>query len=131
MSPDDLRQQIELQVVELIKAKLADGSMSEDRAQQLSQIVLSAVKPGMSFEELYKVIATIDDTAPELSPIVLPIVREYEEHVVKNIKTNVSDLIHQGQYDAATKLAKKAINQDVSLVWTGSSTDRQQKTVDT
>lgn len=124
MTPDDLRQQIELKVVELIKAKLADGSMSEDRAQQLSQLVLGAVKPGMSFEELYKVIATIDDTAPELSPIVLPIVREYEENVVNNIKTNVSDLIRQGQYDAATKLAKQAINQDVSLVWTGSSKDR-------
>ncbi len=122
MSPDDLRQQIELQVVELIKAKLADGSMSEDRAQQLSQRVLNGVKPGMSFEELYKVIAKLDDTAPELSPIVLPIVREYEEHVVKNIQTNVSDLIRQGQFDAATKLAKKAINQDISLVWTGSST---------
>lgn len=130
MSPDDLRQQIELQVVELIKAKLADGSMSEDRAQQLSQRVLSAVKPGMSFEELYKVIATIDDTAPELSPIVLPIVREYEEHVVKNIKTNVSDLIAQGQYDAATKLAKKAINQDISLIWTGSSKNQEQRAID-
>ena len=67
MSPDDIRQQIELQVVELIKAKLADGTMTDERSQQLSKIILDILKPGMSFEVLYKEIPKIDDTAPELS----------------------------------------------------------------
>ena len=53
MTPDDLRQQIELKIVELIKEKLSDGSMTEDRAQEISQMVLNQLKPGMNFEELY------------------------------------------------------------------------------
>lgn len=124
MTPDDLRQQVELKVVELIKAKLEDGSMSEERAQQLSRIALETIKPGMSLEELIKAVAKIDDTAPELAPVVLPLMRDYEENVVKKIQSGVSDLIRHGQYDAAAKLAKQAINQDVSLEWTGSSQDR-------
>ena len=120
MSPDDIRQQIELQVVELIKAKLGDGSMTEERAQQASQIVLDTLKPGMSFEDLYRAIGCLDDTVQELAPVVLPVMKQYEEQIVQPIGNNVSELIRQGQYDAATKLAKKAISQDVKLEWTGS-----------
>lgn len=120
MSPDDLRQQIELQVVELIKAKLADGSMTEERAQQASQVVLDSLKPGMSYEELYRSIGKMDDVVQELAPVVLPIMRQYERDIVKPIESNVTELIRQGQYDAAAKLAKKAISQDVKLQWTGS-----------
>ena len=119
MTPDDIRQQIELQVVELIKMKLADGSMTEERAQQASQIVLDTLKPGMTFEELYRAVARLDDTVQELAPVVLPVMRQYEEQIVQPIGKNVSELIRQGQYDAATKLAQRAIKQDVKLEWTG------------
>lgn len=120
MNPDDLRQQIELQVVELIKAKLADGSMTEERAQQASQVVLDSLKPDMSFEELYQAIGRLDDVVQELAPVVVPIMKQYEAQIVQPISTNVSELIRQGQYDAASALAKKAISQDVKLQWTGS-----------
>ncbi len=122
MTPDDLRQQIELAVVELIKARLAVSSITEERAQALSQIVLDTVKPGMSFEALYKAAAKLDDHAPELAPIVLPLMRQYEEAIVSQAQNTVSNLIREGQYDAATKLAQKAINQDIDLVWTGKAT---------
>jgi hypothetical protein len=121
MSPDDIRQQIELQVVELIKKKLADGSMTEERAQQASQIVLDTLKPGMNFEELYRAISKLDDTVQELAPVVLPMMKEYERDIVKPIEKNVKELILQGQYDAATKLAKQAIGQDIKLEYTGSA----------
>ena len=120
MSPDDIRQQIELQVVELIKKKLADGSMTEERAQQASQIVLDTLKPGMSFEELYQAVGKLDDVVQELAPVVLPMMKQYERDIVKPIEKNVRELIMQGQYDAATKLAKQAIGQDIKMQWTGS-----------
>lgn len=119
MTPDDLRQQIELKVVELIKARLEAGTITEERAQALSQIVLDTVKPDMSFEALYKAAAKLDDHAPELAPIVLPLMQEYEKTIVSQVQGTVSNLIHQGQYDAATNLAQKAIAQDIDLVWTG------------
>lgn len=124
MTPDDIRQQIELQVVELVKAKLADGTMTEERAQQASQMVLDTLKPGMSFEELYRAVAHLDDTIQELSPIVAPILKQYEAQIVQPVVKNVSELIRQGQFDAATTLAKKAISQDVKLEWTGSGKPR-------
>ncbi len=121
MTPDDLRQQIELQVVELIKAKLADGTMTEERAQQASQTVLDTLKPGMSFEELYPAAARLDDKVQELAPVIIPLLKQYENEVVQPVQKNVSELIRQGQFDAATKLAKRAIAQDVKLEWTGSA----------
>ena len=121
MTPDDLRQQIELQVVELIKAKLADGTMTEERAQQASQMVLDTLKPGMSFEELYSAVARLDDTVQELAPVIVPMLKQYEEQIVRPIEKNVTELIRQGQFDAATTLAKRAIAQDVKLEWTGSA----------
>ena len=120
MTPDDIRQQIELQVVDLIKKKLEDGSMTEERAQQASQIVLDTLKPGMGYEELYQAVGKLDDTVQELAPVVLPLMEQYERDIVKPIQKNVTDLIMQGQYDAATKLAKQAIGQDIKLEYTGS-----------
>lgn len=120
MTPDDIRQQIELKIVELIKAKLADGTMGEERSQQISQMVLDALRPGMSWSELYRAIPKLDDAAPELSPVILPYLREYEERVAKSAEESVRQLIRQGQYDAAVGLVDRVIKQEVDLVWEGS-----------
>lgn len=120
VSADQIREKIELAVVELIKDKLDDGSMSEERSQAISQMVLNKLKPGMTLEELYKVVPTLDDQFNELSPIVKPLLAEYETQVVSAARDNVSELIRQGQYDAAIKMANNAINQEVKLTYTGS-----------
>lgn len=120
MNPDELRQQVELKVVELLKVRLADGSLTEERAQAISQKVLELLTPGMTWEELYRAIPKLDDAFPELAPVVLPIVREYEERIIKQAEVGVRQLIRQGQYNAASRLAQKAIKQDVNLVWQGS-----------
>lgn len=119
MTPDDIRQQIETNVVELIKNKLDDGTMTDERAQMISQMVLDTLQPGMTFEELYRAIPKMDDAFQELSPIIVPILQEYETNVTQQVKHNVEDLIKQGQFDAAAKLAQRAVDQDVKLTWTG------------
>jgi hypothetical protein len=121
MSPDDVRQQIEQQIVELVQAKLADGTLTEERAQAISKLALDTLRPGMSFDELYKSVSRLDDQYQELAPVVLPIVREYEERIVSQAQKGVSELIKQGQYDAAVKLGQKVISQDVKLEWQGSA----------
>src|SRR4030042_199017 len=121
MEPDDLRQQIELQIVELIKKQLADGTMTEERAQQISQVVLDTIRPGMSLDELYRAIPRLDDTCQELSPVILPFLRQYEENVNKKAMSEIENLIKQGQYDAAAHLGTQVINQEGKLVWQGSS----------
>ncbi len=122
MSPDDIRQQIELKVVELIKARMADASMSEERSQEVSQRVLDLLQPGMSLQELFQAIAKLDDAMPELSPIVIPYLRDYELNVTQKAQEEIRKMIKAGQFDAAARLAEKAIKQDVQLVWEGRST---------
>jgi hypothetical protein len=119
MNPDDIRQQIELQIVELIKDQLARGVMTEERAQQISQRVLDIIRPGMSMEELYRAIPKLDDTCQELSPVILPFLRQYEENVNKKALSEIENMIRQGQYDAAASLGKQVVNQEVKLMWTG------------
>lgn len=117
MSAEELRQTIELKVVELIKTKLNDGTLTEERSQQLSQTVLDLLVPGMSLEELHRAIPKLDDNAPELAPVILPILREYEQNIVQEATPAIRNLIKQGQYGTAANLSHKVINRDVKLVW--------------
>lgn len=121
MSPDDIREQIEADIVDLIKAKVEAEEMTEDRAQALAQLVLDRLKPGMSLEELYKTLPHLDDNFSEISHIVAPYMRDYEDGVAKPAIAQVSKLIQNGHYKEAQELADRVIRQDVKLVWTGSS----------
>jgi hypothetical protein len=121
MTPDEMRQKIELDVVELLKKGITNRSMTEERAQQISQHVLSVLQPGMTYEELYRAVPKLDDSFPELAVVILPILREYELNVNQKAMEGVRELIKQGQYDAAAKLGKQAVNQTIKLVWNGSS----------
>jgi hypothetical protein len=120
MSPDQIREDIELAVVELVKIKLADGTMTEVRAQQISQLVLDTIKPGMNLEELYKAIFTLDNTATELASIVLPYAQKYEENIAQKASDIVASYIKVGKYDAAIKLTNDVVNENVKLEWQGS-----------
>jgi hypothetical protein len=122
MSPDEIREDIELQVVELIKSLLTAGTITEERAAVLSEQTLNVLVPGMTLEELYRAIPKLDDTASELAPVVLPFLRQYEEGITKQAEKNVQELIRQGQYDAAVKLGQQAIDKSVDLVWKGTGT---------
>ncbi len=121
MSPDDIREQVEADIVDFIKAKVEAEEMTEDRAQSLAQLVLDRLKPGMSLEEVYKALPHLDDTFTEISHIIVPYLRDYEEGVTKPAIEQVSSLIKNGHYKEAQELADRVIRQDVKLVWTGSS----------
>ncbi len=121
MSPDDIREQLEATIVDLIKAKVEAEEMTEERAQGLAQMVLDKLKPGMSLEELYRVLPHLDDNFTEISHIIIPYLRDYEEGVTQKAAVEVQQLIHQGQYKEAQSLADRVIKQDVKLVWTGSA----------
>lgn len=121
MTPDDLRQELELKIVEFIKKALIAGVITEERSQQLSQLTLDTLKPDMTFEELYSAIFSLDDAATELSPIVYPYIKNYEENVTKKASEMVSSYIKVGKFDAATKLGKTAASHQVKLQWQGQS----------
>lgn len=121
MNPDQIREQIEAAVVDFIKQKVEAEEMSEERAQQLAQSVLAHLKPGMTLEDLYKALPHLDDNFSEISHIVVPYLRDYEEGVTKPATEQVRTLIRAGKFAEAQQLAEKVIRQDVKLVWTGTS----------
>lgn len=121
MTPDDIREQIEAQVVELIRVKVENEEMTEERAQAIAQRILDYLKPGMSLEELYKALPKLDDTFSEIGHILVPYLKDYEEGVTKQAAIQVRDLIKKGMYKEAQDLADRVIKQDVKLVWTGSA----------
>ena len=115
MTPDEIRKEIELKVVEMLKARLSDGTMTEERSKIISKIVLDLIQPGMTITDLYKSIMQLDDSCPELSPIVLPFAKQYEEMITQKATTAVRDYIRVGKYNAAINLAKKVASQEVEL----------------
>lgn len=121
MSPDDIRQQIELKVVELLRNAVTEGTMTEERSQHIAKLVLEYLTPGMSWQALYKAIPKLDDASQEISPIIIPYLHEYEDKVAQAAEGAVRDFIRQGKYDAAVNLANRVIAQDVDLVWTASA----------
>lgn len=127
MTADQLRQQIELKVVELIKYSIAAGTMTEARGQAMSQWVLQVLRPEMTFEEIYKAIPKLDDQFPELAQLVVPLLKQYEEGVVKQAQQKVEEYIREGKYDAATKLAQDAASQNLKLKWSGQAKPENQK----
>ena len=121
MTPDEFRQKVELQVVEMIKKKLAEGTITEERSQELAQHVLNSLKPGMTFEELHKAIFKLDDMFIELAPVTLPFIRDYEQNITQEARKKVQELITQGKFEEAEDLAKKAISGDIKVVWQASA----------
>jgi len=115
MSPDDIRKNIELKVVELLKTNLANSTMTEERSKIISQRVLDLLQPGMNITDLYRAIMKLDDACPELSPIVLPYAKQYEETIAQKATAQVQNFIRIGQYDAAIDLAKRVASQTVEL----------------
>lgn len=121
MTPDELREEVELAVVDLLRDLLDRGKITDNRAQAISQQVLDTLTPGMSFEQIYQMVPKLDDNTPELAPVTTPIIREYEERVVSQATNEVSKLIREGQFDAASKLAKQAVSKEVKIAWEGKS----------
>jgi len=116
---DELRKEIELEVVELLKTKLESGEITEKRAQQISEQVLSRLHEGMTYEELYSAISNLDNSMTELAVIVLPFVRDHEKQVQEQGVGALRELIKQGQYDAAAKLGRIISTSDSMTQWQG------------
>ena len=106
---DQFRQFIEVEVLKIIK-KLADSDASTpEEIQEISQLTLDLIKPGMGIEELYTNAVKLDDRHQALAPVVSAIMKAYETHFEKKAIDQVSSLIKSGQYDDAQNMVKKVL----------------------
>ena len=105
----EFQQYIEKEVLTIIKALAEKGETTQERIQEIALRTLSLIKPGMSVEELYMGATKLDDKHSELGPLVISIMREYEEKYTMKTIDSVAALIKKGYYGDAESMVKKVL----------------------
>lgn len=111
----ELLDRVQSAIVEVITKGLDDGTISEDRAKEIANKVLERLKGDITYDELIRIIPTLDDEYQELSSAVVPIMVEYEQKIRKVVDDKISQLLKDQKLDEAMKLAKKAIEFESEL----------------
>ena len=106
---EEFRKYIETEVLKIIKDLAEKGSAPPEKLQNIARLVLELIKPGMSIDELYRNAVKLDDQYYELAPIVMKIMREYEEKHEKKALIEVSQLIKLQKFDEAQNMVKKVL----------------------
>lgn len=106
---NQLREQIQTQVVQLITKGLEDGSISEDRAREMARLILEKIPEDVSNQELMQILPKLDDQFVELADVVLPIISEYEEKIRSAVEQKALQLVRQRKFQEALETARKGI----------------------
>lgn len=111
---DELREFIEKEVLKVIDEMTKREDVTKEKIQGIAKITIELIKPGMKLDELYQNAVKLDDNCSELGPIVVLIMREYEEKYAKKALTQVSQLIKSKKYDEAQNVVKKILQYKIA-----------------
>lgn len=114
MQAEELRQFIEREVLKLIKNLAEQEEMTKEKIQNVARRTLEFIRPGMKLDELYQNTVKLDDNCSELAPIVVTVMREYEQKYEKKALEQVSLLIKSKQFDQAQEMVKKVLQFKIS-----------------
>lgn len=118
MSDDKAKQllnRVQSSIVDVITRGLEEGTITEERAKQIAQLVLAKLPEDVTHEELMRIIPKLDDEFKELSAAVLPIILEYEAKMKEIINHKISNLLKQNKFKEAQELSRKALEFESSL----------------
>ena len=111
---EDFRKFIEVEVLKIIKKLAEEGKTPKEKIQAIAQLTLDLIKPGMNLEELYTNAVKLDDSTPELAPVVFQVMKEYEQKYEKKAIDEVSQMVRSGRYDDAEEMVKKVLNYKIT-----------------
>lgn len=111
---DELREFIEKEVLKVIDEMTKREDVTKEKIQGIAKITIELIQPGMKLDELYQNAVKLDDNCSELGPIVVLIMREYEEKYAKKALTQVSQLIKSKKYDEAQNVVKKILQYKIA-----------------
>jgi hypothetical protein len=103
------RKWLELQSLQIIKDAAAKNDMTEKRIQDMANLVLELIQPGMDLETLFHNALKLNDEYPEFDKISIKLIKEYEEKYGKKAIDEVSTMVRQGQLDEAQNTVKKVL----------------------
>jgi len=104
-----LLSRVQNSIVDVISKGLEEGSITEDRAKEIAQVVLDKLPEDVTYEELMRIIPKLDDDFKELSAAVVPIMLEYESKMKDIINDRISSLLKNQKFSEALDTARKAI----------------------
>jgi len=108
-APGKLREQVQSEVVKIITKGLENGTLSEEKARNIAKLILDRLPEGVSEEELWHILPTLDDDFLELSEVIGPIMEEYETKVREAVDKKLTALVRAQKFQDALALARKAI----------------------
>jgi hypothetical protein len=102
-------------IVDVITKGLEEGTINENRAKEIAQMVLERLPDDINYEELMKILPKLDDDFQELTVAILPIMLEYEAKVKQIVNHKISQLLKEKRFQEALFLARKAIEFEKGL----------------
>ena len=106
---EELQKFIEKEVLKLIKNLAEKEGTTKEKVQSIAQRTLELIHPGMKLDELYLNAVKLDDNCSELAPVVVMVMREYEQKYEKKALEQVTQLIKSKQFDQAQEMVKKVL----------------------
>ena len=106
---EELQKFIEKEVLKLIKNLAEKEGTTKEKVQSIAQRTLELIHPGMKLDELYLNAVKLDDNCSELAPVVVMVMREYEQKYEKKALEQVTQLIKSKQFDQAQDMVKKVL----------------------
>ena len=106
---EELQKFIEKEVLKLIKNLAEKEGTTKEKVQNIAKRTLELIHPGMKLDELYLNAVKLDDNCSELAPIVVMVMREYEQKYEKKALEQVTQLIKSKQFDQAQDIVKKVL----------------------
>lgn len=106
---EEFRKYIESEVLDIIQKLNESEEVDPARIQAIAGLTLELIKPGMTLEQLYQNAIKLDDQYSELAPLVVKIMRQYEDKYEKRALEQVSALVKSGQYVKAQNMVKKVL----------------------
>lgn len=111
----ELRELLQQDIVAVITKKLEAGAMTEERAKAIAKMTLEKLPESISYEELMKIVPTLDDEFEELRSAIFPIVSDYQKKVAAKVQAQVTSLLKEKKYMEVLELTKKALEFESTL----------------
>lgn len=97
--------ELQKDIASLLVEKLSREEITLKRASQISQFILEHLPEGMTDEQIYQILPTLDDEFVELASVVHKHLVAWEEKHGPQAIQEVSALIKDSHFDAASKKA--------------------------
>lgn len=110
MLPEEYRKKIEYEILEIIEERLKAGDIDCERAKAISVVVLNKLHPPLTLEQIYEIVPLLDDDFPELTPVVVQVLKDQDSQIVDLVTNKIHELLKKNQITEANGFLDNVLN---------------------